>query len=251
MRYFLDTTETIPEGVGFQHFDAQHWIWILVSLVFFASMCIAYRRCKEAQRKTFRHVMAYALLGNEVFKQVCLLIAGNWLPKYLPLHMCSLNIFLITWHAFRPNKLLGNYLYAVGVPTAAIAIVYPTWTALPVGNFMYWHSFTVHMCLAVYPLMLMTGGDIRPHVRYMPLCIGFAFCLAVPVYVVNLLLDTNFMFLMYADKGNPLLLFEQLMGHHLWGLPILGVLLLSIMYLIALPAWLPKKRKAASVEKQM
>ena len=43
--------------------------------------------------------------------------------------------------------------------------------------------------------------------------------MAVPVYLINLLLDTNFMFLMYAEPGNPLLLFEQYLGHHLWGLP--------------------------------
>ena len=28
--------------------------------------------------------------------------------------------------------------------------------------------------------------------------------MAVPIYCVNLLLDTNFMFLMYAPDGNPL-----------------------------------------------
>ena len=38
---------------------------------------------------------------------------------------------------------------------------------------------------------------------------------------VNLLLDTNYMFLMYADPGNPLYLFEQMWGNHLYGFPIL------------------------------
>ena len=61
--------------------------------------------------------------------------------------------------------------------------------------------------------------------------------MAVPVYGINLLLDTNFMFLMYAKPGNPLYLFEQTMGNHLWGIPILSLALLVMMYLLALPAW--------------
>jgi len=243
MQYFLDTVETIPEGLGFSMFGGYHIAWIAASIVFFAVMIVLYRRCSAAQREKFRHAMAYALLGNELFKTVCLLIGGTWIPKYLPLHMCSLNIFLITLHAFRPGKLLGNYLYTVGVPTAFIAILTPSWTELPFMNFMNLHSFTVHMCLAVYPLMVTLGGDIQPHPRYLLKCIGLAACMAVPVYLVNLLLDTNFMFLMYAEPGNPLLLFEQYLGNHLWGLPILGTVMLSIMYLIALPMWHKKAKK--------
>ena len=243
VQYFLETEESIAEGVtGFTHYGALHIVWLILTAVFFAGMCIWYRRCGQGGRKKLRHVLAYSLLGNELFKTVCLLLGGNWLPKYLPLHMCSINIFLIAWHAFRPGKFLGNYLYAVGIPTAVIAIIFPSWTALPLGNFMHLHSFTVHMCLAVYPLMVTLGGDIQPHPRYLLRCLGFAVAMAVPVYGINLLLDTNFMFLMYAKPGNPLYLFEQMMGNHLWGIPILSLALLVLMYLLALPAWRKKAR---------
>ena len=248
MQYFLDTVETIPEGVGFPMFGGLHLVWLVLSLAFLAVMCVLYKACDAKKREVFRHIMAYALLGNELFKTVCLLIAGNWIPKYLPLHMCSLNIFLIAWHAFRPGKFLGNYLYAVGVPTAFIAIVTPSWTELPLMNFMHLHSFTVHMCLAAYPLMVTLAGDIQPHPKYLIRCIGFAACMAVPVYLVNLLLDTNFMFLMEAEPGNPLLWFETHMGHHLWGLPVLGTVMLGLMYGIALPLW--GKRKSADNKKK-
>ena len=56
--------------------------------------------------------------------------------------------------------------------------------------------------------------------------------MAVPVYFINLALDTNFMFLMRAEPGNPLLIFEDLWGHHLLGVPVLGVIFIGLMYLI-------------------
>ena len=54
--------------------------------------------------------------------------------------------------------------------------------------------------------------------------------MAVPIYFANMILDTNFMFLMSADEGNPLLLFENVFGNHLIGYPfiILGVII--VMY---------------------
>ena len=95
---------------------------------------------------------------------------------------------------------------------------------------MYLHSFTVHILLAAYPIVLTVGGDIRPDWRKLPASLLLALCMAVPIYGFNLAFDTNFMFLMYAEAGNPLLLFEDLMGHHLWGVPVLGGAAVALMY---------------------
>ena len=35
MQYFLDTVETIPEGVGFVMFGGLHLVWLAASFVFF------------------------------------------------------------------------------------------------------------------------------------------------------------------------------------------------------------------------
>ena len=54
--------------------------------------------------------------------------------------------------------------------------------------------------------------------------------MAIPIYIVNLLLDTNFMFLMSASAGNPLYLFQQLWGSHLLGFPVITAGVLVVMY---------------------
>ena len=60
----------------------------------------------------------------------------------------------------------------------------------------------------------------------------FTAAVAVPVYFFNVKFGTNFMFLMWAEPGNPLLLFEDLLGHHLLGVPVLGIIFIGTMYLI-------------------
>ena len=243
MQYFLCTKETIPAGMGFPRFGALHLAWLLL---FFAAaiFCSAlYRRLCPAGRRRMRLIFAALLIADEAFKTLCLLAEGNYLATYLPLHLCSINILLIALHAPRPSRLLSSFLYTFCIPAAISALLYPTWAELPLANFMHLHSFTVHILLAIYPIMLTAGGDIRPRMKDAPLCLGFLAVLAVVIYPVNLLLDTNFMFLMYAPEGNPLFWFEETFGNHLVGFP---VLIAAIMILMFFPAELLRRLRQKS-----
>ena len=227
----MDTTETIPLDVGFAHFGTTHLIWLLVFVGITVLSCLMYRKFDEKGRRIWRIAVAVLLVADEIFKDVMLILGNRFLPDYLPLHLCSINIILITVHAFKPSKLLSGYLYTVGIPGALAALIFPSWTSLPLGNFMHLHSFTVHILLAIYPIVLFTAGDIRPEVKKLPQYLGLLVGMAVPIYGINLWLGTNFMFLMSADPGNPLYLFEQLWGSHLLGFPVIIAGVLIVMYL--------------------
>ena len=239
MKYFLDTTDTIAEGVGFSLFDATHITWLAIAAVVITLNCLWFRKMDDAARSRWQKTMALLLIANELFKHIMLIIGQRFEPDYLPLHLCSINIFLITYHAFRPSKLLDNYLYTVGIPGAMAALLFPSWTALPAANFMHWHSFTVHILLAAYPLVLTLSGKIKPDYRMIPKCLGLLIAMAIPVYLINLLLDTNFMFLMEAEPGNPLYIFETMWGSHLLGFPVIIAGVLLVMHL---PPYLMQKR---------
>ena len=229
-QYFLDTVDTIPAGKGFAMYSPLHLAWLAFFVLFAVGCSLYYRRQDAGKRTRVRHVFAFLLVGDELFKVVMLCIGGNYEAAYLPLHLCSINIILIAIHSFRPGKMLDNFLYTVCVPAATAALLFPTWTELPFCNFMHLHSFTVHILLATYPIMLTAGGDIQPEVRCQPRCLLFLLLLAIPIYGINRLLDTNFMFLMDVEPGNPLYPFEQAWGNHLYGFPVLIAAVIAVMY---------------------
>jgi len=169
-----------------------------------------------------------------------LFIGGNYTWDYLHLHLCSINIFLIALHAWKPSETLGNFLYTICIPGTMAALLFPSWTKLPVLNGMHLHSFTVHILLALYPIVLTVSGQIKPSVKMLPKCMGLLALMAIPILGVNLLLNTNFMFLMEAEPGNPLYWFGQNWGSHLWGFPVIIIAVLVVMYL---PVELLRKRK--------
>ncbi len=242
MSNFSDTVETIGEGAGFALFGSSHLIWLAICIATILICCFLYRKRDVAFRARMRKTVAVLLVADELFKVAMLLLYGNYMAKYLPLHLCSINIFLIVVHAWRPSKLLDNFLYLICIPAAVAALLFPSWTSLPVLNFMHLHSFTIHILLALYPLMLLAGGDIKPAPRYLPKCLLLLVGMAIPLYVVNLAFDTNFMFLMYPEAENPLCWFRDHWGNHLYGYPILIALVIALMYL---PAVLLKKRRSA------
>lgn len=230
MSYFFDTTETVPNDVGFAQMGALHLVWLVICLVVVVSSCIWYRKMQETGRGGWKKSVALLLIADELFKVAMLIIGGRYNASYLPLHLCSINIFVIAIHAWRPSKILDNFLFTVCIPGAAAALIFPSWTSLPLGNFMHIHSFTIHILLMLYPVVLSVSGELRPDVKQVPKSILLLVVMAALIYGINLLLDTNFMFLMQADPGNPLYLFEQMWGNHLLGFPVVIVGVLLVMY---------------------
>lgn len=229
--YWLETTGSIVKGVGFSHFSPVHIGWLLAFVLFAAGVCLFYRKLDPKDRRIARRIMACAIVADEIFKMAVLFIGGHYTKNYLPLHLCSINIFLIAYHAWKPNHVLDNFLYAICIPGAMAALLFPGWTKLPLANFMHIHSFTIHILLAVYPMMLLAGGDMKPDRKTIPKCLGILACFAVAALIVNLILDTNYMYLMYAPKNNPLYFFQKQFGNHLVGFGVLIPLVLEGMYL--------------------
>lgn len=251
MTHFFDTVETIPEGMGFDLFSISHLCWLAALGVFILISILHYRKLAPDKRDKMRKFYAASLLINELIKNLCLLACGTFLSKYLPFHLCSINIFVVALHAWKPSRAVSDYLYLVCIPASLFPLFTPTWTDLPHVNFMVWHSFTIHATLAAYPLMLTIGGDIRPKLKNIPRSLLVLFSLAPVALAANLILggDSNFMFLMYAEPGTPLVFFEELMGHHLAGFFVLIPLILVIMMTPILLVDARQKRTAKTQER--
>ncbi len=247
MQYFWETVESLKaakiKGVGFKHFDDTHMMWICITL----AVCIAgvslYKSLGTRGRRNMRFAVAALCVADEIYKIVTLSMMGAYTAKYLPLHLCSINIIIIAVHVFKPTKTMDNFLYAFCIPSAILALVIPTWTELPLANSMHLHSFTVHILLLLYPLMLVLGGDIVPDAKHLPKAILLLLVFAAVAWIVNEnTTGTNFMFLKSASDIAPLVLFKKLCGTHLVGFPVIAAAVLTVTY-VPVHLWRALKRR--------
>ncbi len=228
---FFVTSDHIPEGVGFRTFGLTHILWLLAGLLLWVGACIFYRKLSEKKRKTVLTVLGVYIFLQEMVKNLVVYLLGEFSWGYLPFHLCGINILLIAFDVFKPTKVVRSFLYYFAIPGAALALLFPNWTEMPVWNFFHLHSFTIHILLVLYPLLLVTTGQANTDLKSALKGVGLLVAMAIPVYGLNLLWDTNFMFLMEPDSGNPLELFEKLLGSHLWGFPILLPVVILVMYI--------------------
>lgn len=241
---FFTTSENMPEGLGFSAFGPVHLAWLLAGLLLCVAACAFYKRLDEKNRKIMRIVLGGYIFLQEMVKNLVLIILGQFSWGNLPFHLCGINILLIAFDAIKPTKPVRSFLYFIAIPGAMLALLFPNWTNMPLLNFFHIHSFTIHILLVAYPLLLISTDQVATDLKSALKGVLLLVALAIPVYFLNLLWDTNFMFLMHPDSGNPLELFEQLLGSHLWGFPILLPVVIGIMYI---PVLIMKKLKKVSV----
>ena len=237
---FFTTNDNLPEGVGFKAFGLTHILWLCGALIFYVAACILYRRLSAQKQKLVLKVLGIYIFAQEMLKNLVLILLREFGWGYLPFHLCGINILLIAFDVFKQTKTVRSFLYYFAIPGAALALLFPNWTETPVWNFFHLHSFTIHILLVLYPLLLVTTGQAHTNLKSALKGTALLVAMAIPVYGLNLLWETNFMFLMRPDSGNPLEMFEKLLGSHLWGFPILLPVVILVMYL---PARLLKKQK--------
>lgn len=240
---FFVTSDHIPEGVGFQAFGLTHIIWLLAGLILCIAACIFYGKLSTEKRKRVLTVLGAYIFLQEMVKNLVLILLGEFSWGYLPFHLCGINILLIAFDTIKQTKIVRSFLYYFAIPGAALALIFPNWTKMPVWNFFHLHSFTIHILLILYPLLLITTNQVSTDLKSALKGVLLLVAMAIPMYGLNMLWGTNFMFLMKPDSGNPLEMFEKLLGSHLWGFPILLPIVILVMYI---PARIFKNRKSFS-----
>lgn len=245
MSVFWYTKETMdklnPDYLRFEHFSPVHLAVTAVYIIIIIAAMVAYKKCGEKERQNFLNVMAVLLILDEIWKHAFTIATGQWEWEFLPLHLCSINIFVCVWHSFKRDDISAEMLYALCVPGATLALLMPTWTNLPFINAMSLHSNSVHVLLLMYPLLLLAGG-FKPSIKRLPKVFMILACECVPVYFINKLLDTNFFFLNRTANNPVLEILASIFGDELYiiGLPVLLMFVWAAMYL---PWYIIEKRK--------
>ncbi len=244
MDVFLATSETIPKGMGFSLFSPSHLLWLALAVLLPLGIGLRYRDKDAAGKVRWRKALAWGLAVLTAGKWVILFLGGNADAGYLPLHLCSINLFWILLHAYRPFPALDNYLYLVCFPAAWFALLFPEWTGLPpFTNALAVIEFLFHILLELYPVVLWTNGGLAIHPRHVFGAYGILLAEAVPVYLLDRLGGFNFMFLRYPPEGNnPMSWGKEHLGSHL--LPALFLLILTSVVLYLADLLLRRARAA-------
>ncbi len=205
----------IPAGAGFSMFGWQHLLMLSVLESFTVLSLLWMRRLHAGELNRLLRILGGVMLGLEVLKDFILAEIGAFSVGYLPLHLCSLAMFVCMYYGAHPeSNTCGQILYSVCFPGAMCALLFPDWTMFPILHFQSIHSFVYHTLLVQVSLAPVVTGRVRPGLKHVWKSMAFLVAVALPVGLMNRLLHTNYMFLGHPSAGSPLELLGNIPGKY-------------------------------------
>lgn len=156
------------------------------------------------QNMTFhvRRALAFLLAGSMAATFFLLILEGRW-REAVPLHLCSMAALTAVVLALRPRVYLLDFLWYLGMPGAALALLFPAPAVSRFQALMTCSYVVTHALILLIPAYLMVLG-MRPGAYASGKMLLTLNALALLAAAVNGALGTDFLFLSAPAAGTPL-----------------------------------------------
>ncbi|MBP8969377.1 MAG: YwaF family protein [Lachnospiraceae bacterium] len=212
---------------------------VLVTLLTVFVIIILLRRSSEDRQRRFLKLLPVFMVLLEVFKDGFLIRVHRFGIGYLPLHVCSIGIFVFLLREYLPWKkakeIFGEIAFMLIMPGSVAALIFPDWTTLyPVFNFMNLYSYIWHGALVLYPVLLFVRSDIKPSVKHIHYVLGFLCIVVPPIYAFDKHFGCNYFFVNRPVAGSPLSWMASFLGNpgYLIGYAGLTLAVILVMYFL-------------------
>lgn len=215
----------------FEHFSIPH----IVILIVFFTLCIAlvsFRKKWVAYKKLIKWTLFSILLVCVISLQLVLVLTGEWEVKDLPLQLCSISTFLSLYLFLKSNPKVFNLLYFIGLIPPVLSMISPD-LVHQFPHFRFIRYFLQHSAITLSVLYFILFEGYRVSKKAILPCYIAINLIAVPIFILNILLGTNFFFLASPtiEAKTLLTLFGSGMMYYIY-LEILTLMVLFISYLI-------------------
>lgn len=219
-------------GAPFELFGAAH-LAMLAAIMLFNLWLLRFKNAPHETKKRLRLALSLALWGNEAGYHLWKMTIGQWtVQEMLPLHLCSMLIWLSGWMLLWRNATLYEFIYFLGIGGGVNALLTPDSGPYGFPHYRFFQPLIAHGLL-VSAAIYMTGVEgFRPTWQSLLRVAVVTNLYMLGVYFINLALGSNYMML-NAKPGVPSL--YDLMPPWPWYLIVVELLGLGICLLLYLP----------------
>lgn len=229
-----------PEGyMSWQHLTfVTSLVLIMIALAVFLGR--SNRGLDEKTKNRVLIVSAILIDAFEIFKIVILSLRSDdpeaW-TRMLPLFLCSIQLITIPLAAFTKGRLKEaslDFVLMFGILGALLGTygAGQNYSAYPVFSIDNVVSGITHTISGFASLYIAFSGMISLKKKNIPISIGILSGFCIAAYIVNILVDYNYMFLMRGD-GTPYDIFYNLVG----GNPVLYPIIVVALFFIYIAAF--------------
>lgn len=225
---------------NFIMFSLPHLLAVLTIILLVLGLALGQRIIAKFTRRSFEKIFAISLLLVEWLYYLWMYQTGKWTISHsLPLELCSISLYVSVILLWTGNKRLYPFVLFAGIGGALQAIATPD---LEVGfpHFRYFQFFYVHGGIIFTALYFTWIKNNRPTLRHVFETMIVLNLLACLVFIINIIVNGNYMFLREKPKMGSAL--DYLGAYPYYIISLEGVALLTFIVL-----WLLFKNKKAPI----
>jgi uncharacterized membrane protein YwaF len=226
-------TRQVPEGSRWVWGNGPHVFYLVLTLATVTVAVWALTKVPPDRQDTATKWLAWSVFSVWIVPPalMCLTDTGEAWINHLPIHLCTSASILLPIGLLTRNQVLLNFGFALGLPGALAAIVFPG------EMFRYLSSYSMHYFLHnighILPIVACLApiamGWWCPSWRFYPATVGVGVALMGVAYVVNKILKTsNYFFVNWPERGTLLESFGEWFGLT-WYVPVLMVVASAVM----------------------
>tara|TARA_Y100001970_G_scaffold125506_1_gene155275 strand:+ start:2726 stop:3424 length:699 start_codon:yes stop_codon:yes gene_type:complete len=180
---------------------SQHVIFGMISTVLCIAAAWVYSNSSNTVKQIILFTIGYLVIFNEIVFQIYMVYYGIWsLDTSLPMEMCYLSALLIPIYAKNQhNRLLKTWFFFAGFGGSLFAFINTNLSEME-HIYVSIHYFFAHGLVIFVMLSIVVDGYIPKWKDYF-LAIQCTTVLVVFIILVNLTLDSNYMFTFEKPEG--------------------------------------------------
>lgn len=218
-------------GEPFHMFGLPHLlalgVIVLVNLSF-----VYWRRAFSPQlRGVFRNGVAAVLVVNELGWHVWNGAVGRWTPQtMLPLHLCSIMVFLSAIMLVTQSYTLYELLYFLGIGAATQALLTPDLGTYGFPHYRFFQTFISHGLIVTAAIYMTLVEGYRPYWRSLLRVALLGNLYVAIVWPINSLLGSNYLYIAHKPETPSLI---DVLGPWPWyvlSLEAIAVVLCLLLY---------------------
>jgi hypothetical integral membrane protein (TIGR02206 family) len=219
-------------GPPFELFGPGHLIALVIILFLNLSFLVWRKRAGEKTRSWFRYGLAAILLIDEAAWHAWNVSTGQWsIQTTLPLHICSIFVFLSAYMLITRNKAIYPFAYFLGISGALQALLTPDAGVYGFPHFRAFQVMISHGAIITAALYMTLVEEMCPTWKEAVRVFLISNVYMVLVGIINFLIGSNYLFI--ARKPDTASLLDML-GPWPWyilAIEAIGIIMILILYL--------------------
>lgn len=219
-------------GPPFELYGTGHIIALtVITLACFSFVCFR-NVWGEREKKIFRHSVAIFLIVDELSWHAWAVYWGIWsFRTMLPLHLCSLMVWLSAYMLFTKDYSIYEIVYFLGIGGAAQALLTPDASGYGFPHFRALQTFIAHGLLVAVPVYMTVVEGYRPTMQSLKRVFIWTNIYMLPVFILNLLIGSNYLFIAHKPQFPTLLDLLASWPWYVIELEAVGFTILFVLYL--------------------